>query len=266
MDFLKKHYDKIALAVVLVALIASAIFLALRINALSSEPPPNPVVGKAARATHAVFGSYSNALDALAHPPLWTNTAGLDAIPPNGQSYKQDDNTKSNEFPVVLMGVVRKPFKLLFKIYSYDSSTNEGYNFQINFQFRARTFFIRGIGDLIKDRYEDTGYKITKFEKKSATVNDPTLGGQHEKDVSELTVQHGGEKPVLLVLGQESEDQEPVAQIRCGSAGATREYRRGQSFECERKTYRVFDIDMDQKLMVIIDTQTQEQHPIKSQQ
>jgi hypothetical protein len=263
MDFLKKHYEKVALAVVLVALIASAIFLALRISALSSEPPPNPVVGKAARAPHAVFGAYSNALEALAQPPLWTNESGFDRV---GQSYMPDVTNRTTEFPVVLMGVVRKPFKLLFKIYSYDADAKEGYNYQINFQFRARTFFIRGIGDLIKDRYEDTGYKITKFEKKSATVNDPTLGGQHEKDVSELTVQHEGGKPVVLVLGQESEDEEPVAQVRCGPAGATREYRRGQSFECERKTYRVFDIDIDLKQMIIIDTQTQQQLPIKSQQ
>jgi len=266
MDFLKKHYEKIVLAIVLVALIASAIFLALKISALSSEAPPNPVVGKAALATHAVFGNYSNAIGALAQPPLWTNTNGLDQIPLNGQSYTQQVVIPTNDFPVVLMGVVRKPFKLLFKIYSYDASTNEGYNFQINFQFRSRTFFIRSVGELIKDRYEDTGYKITKFEKKSTMVNDPALGGQHEKDVSELTVQHEGGKPVVLVLGEESEDQEPVAQMRCGQAGATREYRRGQSFDCDHKTYRVFDIDIDLKQMVIIDTQTQEQHIIKSQQ
>jgi hypothetical protein len=265
MDFLKKHYEKIALAVVLVALIVSAIYLALNISAISSEPPPNPVVGKTALAPHAEFGAYSNALNALAQPPLWTNTVGFDPILPNGGTFTERP-VITNEFPVYLLGVVRKPFKLLFKIYSYDASTNEGYNFQINFQFRSRTFFISHVGDWIKDRYEDTGYKITKFEKKSTMVNDPTLGREHEKDVSEITVQHGTEKPVLLVLGQESEDQEPVAQVRCDVGGLTREYRRGQSFECERKTYRVFDIDMDQKQMVIIDAQTQEQHIIKSQQ
>ena len=263
MDFLRKHYEKIVLALVLVALIASAIYLALRISVLSAEPPPNAIVGRAALAPRVALGAYSNAIDVLAQPPLWTNAAGFDPIQ-TGPVFTIP--TITNEFPVILMGVVRKPFKLLFKIYSYDASTKEGYNFQINFQFRARTFFVRSVGDMIKDRYDDTGYRITKFEKKSIMVNDPSLGGEHEKDVSELTVQHGNEKPVLLVLGQESEDQEPVALVRCGAAGATQEYRRGQLFECDRKTYRVFDIDMDRKQMVIIDTQTQEQHIIKSQQ
>ncbi|HUJ72015.1 MAG TPA: hypothetical protein VLZ30_07210, partial [Verrucomicrobiae bacterium] len=96
----------------------------------------------------------------------------------------------------------------------------------------------------------------------------PSLGGNHEKDVSELTVQHAGDNPVVLVLGQEAEEKEPVAQVRCTSTGPIGDYRRGQLIECQRRTYRVVDIvvDSDPKRMVIVDTQTQEQHIIKSQQ
>ena len=39
MDFLKKYYEKIILAVALVALIVSAVVLALRVNQLSNEEP-----------------------------------------------------------------------------------------------------------------------------------------------------------------------------------------------------------------------------------
>jgi hypothetical protein len=266
MDFLKKHYEKIVLAVALVALIASAIFLALSVSALSSqiEEAPNPIP-KVASAPHIPLEIYTNAIQSLAQPPLWTNVTRelLEPIP-LGPVYVPSTNPVVAEFPVVLMSVVRKPFKLLFKIYSYDADAKEGYNFQINFQFRARTFFTSHVNDPIKDRYEDTGYRIIKFEKKSTQVPDPSLGINRDKDVSELTVQHEGGKPVVLVLGLESEDEEPVAQARCGAGGAIREYRRGQLFECERKTYKVVDIDLKQ--MIIVDQQSQEQHIIKSQQ
>ena len=74
MDFLKKHYEKILLAVALLALIVSAIVLALRINAYSSdlEQAPSPG-GRVAPAPHAPLETYSNAIVQLARPPLWTN-------------------------------------------------------------------------------------------------------------------------------------------------------------------------------------------------
>jgi hypothetical protein len=267
MDFLKKHYEKIVLAVALLALIVSAILLALKISSLSSELETAPTsASKVATAPHAAVETYSNAIQALAQPPLWTNVPVKPFDPkPIGPVFP---GAVSNEF-VILMKVARMPFKLLFMTYSYDASTNEGYNFQINFQFRKRTFFTRAVRDGIKDRYEDTGYRIIKFEKKSTLVNDPSLNNvKREKDVSELTVQHAGNNPVLLVLGQEAEEHEPVAQVRCTPTGPTQDYRRGQLIECQRKTYRIVDIvvDSDPKRMVIVDTQTQEQHIIKSQQ
>jgi len=270
MDFLKKHYEKVLLAVALVALIVSAILLALRINAFSSdlEQAPNPVA-RVAPAPHAALGTYSNAIVQLAQPPLWTNVTRNPFTPINiGPVIPPPSTNPATEFPVILMSAGRKPFKLLFKTYSYDVATNEGYNFQINFQFRARTFFISRVGDAIKDRYEDTGYRIAAFEKKSVNVDDPTLGRSREKDVSELTVQREGGKPKVLVLSQEAVDEEPVALVRCGVEGQSFERRIGQSIECKRKVYKVVDIvvDSDPKRMVIVDTQTQEQHIIKSQQ
>lgn len=74
MDFLKKHYEKILLAVALVALIVSAIFLALNVSALSSKLAEEPVsVPRVAPAPHAILGTYSNAIQSLTQPPLWTN-------------------------------------------------------------------------------------------------------------------------------------------------------------------------------------------------
>ncbi len=263
MDFLKKHYEKVSLATVLIALIASAIWLSLKVNTLSSESTEAPSrTSKNDVVPHLDAQSYSNAILSLKQPPLWTN-APSDLFAEVAAGPLGPITTPTNSFPVILMSVTRKPFKLLFKAYSYDAQKDEGYNYQINFQFRARTFFVRAVSDPIKDRYEDTGYKITKFERKSVTVNDPSLGGKRDKDVSELTLQREGEKPVLLVLLQETEEQEPVAIVRCGAAGVDREYRRGQRIECTGRTYKVVDINPSQ--MVIVDTQTEKEHIIKPQ-
>jgi hypothetical protein len=263
MDFLKKHYEKIAVAAALLALIASAIWLSLKINTLNSEL----VEAQTTREPrHEALPSvnvqdYSNAILQLKEPPLWTNTpTDLFSPVPSGPLAGPEP---TNTFPVILMSITREPFKLLFKAYSYDSQKAEGYNFQINFQFRARTFFIRAVGDPIRDRYEDTGYRLVAFQRKFVTVDDPSVGGKREKDVSELTVQHAGENPVVLVYLQETEEQEPVAKVRCGPGGLDRKYRRGQQIICNGRTYKVVDIDLKQ--MVIVDVQTEEQRIIKPQ-
>ena len=267
MDFLKKHYEVIALAAALILLIVSAIFLSLKVSAINSEMEQAPRGSLRPKSvTHIDEGSYSNAIAALAQPPLWTNApSDLFSPLPFGPVVTDGDGpSTTNGLQVILMGVSRKPFKLLFKAYSYDADKSDGYNFQINFQFRSRTFFIRAAGDPIKDKFEDTGYRITKFERKFLSVNDPALGGKREKDVSELSVQHAGENPVVLVYLQETEEQEPVAKVRCGATGVDREYRRGQRIECAGRTYKV--VDIDPKQMVIVDTQTEAQHIVKPQQ
>src|ERR1700735_5692022 len=211
MDFLKKHYEKIPLAAALILLIVSAVLLALKVSALSTELDEAPrKAPKPQLAPHIPLQIYSNAIQAVADPPLWSTN-----VPPRIFSQQAYVEHKTNDYGgivstnglPILLAVVHKPFTLLFKTYSYDDAKGEGYNFQLNFQYRAHTFFIQSVGDPIKDRYgsgktagEDTGYKVVKFEKKSKTVDDPALGGQHQVDVSELTVQHTGNNPKALVL------------------------------------------------------------------
>jgi hypothetical protein len=264
MDFLKKHYEKVSLAAALIVLIASAILLSLKANTLNSELGAGPDrVSKNDLVPQLDVQSYSNAILSLKQPPLWTN-APSDLFAEVAAVDVTNVITSTNGFQVILMSVTRKPFKLLFKAYSYDAQKSDGYNFQVNFQFRSRTFFVRAAGDGVKDHYEDTGYKVAKFEKKSVAINDPSLGGKRDKDVSELTLQHEGERPVVLVILQETEEQEPVAKVRCGAAGVDREYRRGQRIDCNGRTYKVVDINPNQ--MIIVDVQTQEQQVIKPQQ
>ncbi len=267
MDFLKKHYEKITLAAALILLIVSAVLLALKVSALSTELNEAPRrAPKPELASHIPLQALSNALQAVADPPVWSTNADLKIFNPGGyvplKTNVIDRQSQTNGLPI-LLAVVHKPFTLLFKAYSYNADKGEGYNFQANFQFRAHSFFIRAVGDPIKDLYEDTGYRVEKFEKKSKTMDDPASGAKHEADVSELTVQHPGNKPKVLVLGQAGVEEEPVALVHCDVA-TPREYRRGQPIQCAGKTYKVVDIDLKQ--MVIVDLQTGENYTIKSQQ
>src|ERR1017187_7507566 len=269
MDFLKKHYEKVTLAAALILLIVSAVLLALKVSALSTALEDAPRRAPKPELTpHISLQIYSNAIQAVAEPPVWSTNVDLIAF--SGKVYVPP---KSNDFgvipiptngPPILLAVVHKPFTLLFKTYSYDADKAVGYNFQLNFQFRAHSFFIRAVDDAIKDRYEDTGYKVVKFEKKTKSVGDPAQGAVHETDVSELTVQHPGNKPKTLILGQAGVEEEPVALVRCDVASPNREYRRGQPIQCTGKTYKVVDIDLKQ--MVIVDAQTGDNYTIKSQQ
>ena len=75
MDFLKKHYEKVSLAAVLIVLIISAILLSLRATTLSSEltEPPKPA-GRNQTISNLVASAYSNAILSLKQPPLWMYT------------------------------------------------------------------------------------------------------------------------------------------------------------------------------------------------
>src|SRR5256885_15290081 len=80
MDFIKKHYEKIALAAALLILIASAISLALKVGALSTEIQEAPrrlkPKGEAVKPTG--LGDYTNAIASLKEPTLWTiNPSGM---------------------------------------------------------------------------------------------------------------------------------------------------------------------------------------------
>jgi hypothetical protein len=252
MDLLKKHYEKVLLALALVALIGSAFVLSYRVNTLSAEikaPPKPPGISHGALKPMD-FAPYTNAVGTLKAPPQWVGvTQDLFGMQPTSA----DVQPSPGGMPA-LVGIVRKPFKLLFKTYSYNDEEKKGYSFQVNFQFRSRTFFVSEVGDEVGDAFERTGYMVKKFEKKSVTEFDAAFNREVEKDVSELTIQYKDEPPVLLVVNRQAEEQEPVAKFRCGFDPKLREIRRRQRFNCEGKNYYVVDITANQ--MIIRDEQT----------
>jgi sorbitol-specific phosphotransferase system component IIA len=191
------------------------------------------------------LNKYSNALVLLDKPALWTNTP----LPMFSHEKIESEPAPPTNLPpretLQLLRVVRQPFKLLFKSY-----VGEGRSFAINVLTRAKTFFVAEVGDPIKDRFQETGYTITKFEQKKIMAEVPGLIGKREVDVSELTIQHANEEPIVLVLNRITEEKEPVATVRCPNETQTKEVRRGQSFDCTGKRYKVIDITPTQMITV----------------
>jgi len=259
MDFLKKHYEKIVLAGALLVLIASAVLLALRAGALSTEiqeaphqrgPKPPPV-------KPIDLGEYSNAIASLRSPALWTNNP-LPMFPSVTKTQLEESAsvvmTNATGPKLGLVKITHRPFKLRFDAYA-----GNGENFQLNFQFRPRTFFVPAVGMEVGDQFETTGYLLTQFEKKTCLETKPGLPDQ-EVDCSVVTLKRANENPILLVLGKPTEEQEPVAMIQCGAEPRPRDVRRGLEFTCEGTTYKVVDIDSSQ--VIIIEKQTGEKHTI----
>lgn len=260
MDFLKKHYEKLALAVALLLLIGSAVFLAFKVGALSAEiqEAPHRPKPKGKNAASVDLASYTNAIASVNAPALWIDMSVDPFFSQKSERSTQGTNVVSN-LPA-LLGIKRELFKMLFVAYSYNADATEGYNFQLNFQFRPRTFFVTKVSDRVKDPFEDTGYVIAKYDRKTTLVDDPHLGGKREKDLSELTLQHEGEEPIVLVLGLPAEQHEPVATIQCSGAAQPQKVRRGQQFNCAGVTYNVVDITPAH--IVILDAKSGEKHII----
>src|SRR5579862_5532455 len=118
MDFLKKHYEKIILAAALVFLIASAIYLALKVSALNSELSEVENHGARPQLTpHVALATYSNAIHEVQNPPTWDTNVYVrvfDQRAPAPKVLAIDPASLSNNLPI-LVAVVHKPFTLLFK-------------------------------------------------------------------------------------------------------------------------------------------------------
>lgn len=257
MDFIKKHYEKVILAVALVALIGAAGFLAFKASALSEEVSetirsPKP---KGKPLDPLDVGTYTNAIVSLQAPPTWVGDADPfktgDIIKSETPVNKGPDIVLAD--PYAVLSVSRRPFKLVFKSYLGD-----GRNFQISvLTYPPRTYFVEEVGMDISDQFGKTGFKIIKFERRSQTVDVPGIGPR-EEDVSELTIQREGEDPIILVYNRLTEEKLPVASVQCTGGSQVFSVSRGQEFECGGKTYIVVDITPTQ--VIIMEKLSKEKH------
>ena len=251
MEFLKKHYDKVLLAVALVLVIVFGFILILKVSNLSrrlNQPDAISVPPHKAPYEPLDMRKYAEALNAIQHPSVWTPSPVELFYSHMGSSVAAISNK-----PIAYLRFEQLPFDLLFKAYSWDTAKKAAFNFQISLRDLTRTYFVVAVGDLVKDKFGDTGYSIVKFEQKAESVYNPSLGHNMEADRSEITLERSGEDPIVLELGKVHLRTEPVATIVCREDPQKEiQTRLNQSITCPSNTYIV--VDINEKQMVIRDS------------
>jgi hypothetical protein len=263
MEWLKKHFEKVALATALVLLIASAVILSVKVTELSNlVQAPRIFQPKAEqKATPVPLGGYSNALVQLAQPPLWTSTnvnmfhSELEIIqPPSTSSPVIVTNDVPKGPPLYLTQIKPEFFKLIFVSY-----VGEGHSFQLNFLTFSKTFFIENVGDKVADKNFDTGYVITKFVKTNSVELVPGVGPM-TMDRSELTLQKEPDPPLVLTLRRIKQLSKPIGIVHCPDSDRTFNVHPGDTIQCGTNTYNVIDINLKQ--MIIKDPKSGEKQTI----
>lgn len=261
MDFLKKHFEKLALALALLILIVSGIYLAFKVGQNRDDSGARTQRGKAVPPM--AIDVFTNALASLKFPPQWTNVP-FDPFntQPRGADVEIHLPTQIvAQATIHLDKVVIRKFSLIFKSYSWDEDKQVGRNFQINMARYDRTFMITEKGR-IEDQYEKTAYTITDFVRITTNIFDSSVGSTLPVDISELTVQSDDNavKPKVLVLNVAALEDEPIATIRCND-GEPVNVRRGAEIECGKNKYKVFDITPQK--MIIKDTESGRERTIR---
>ena len=269
MDFIKKHLEKFLLAGVLLVLIGVAGLLAWKVEKLSEFvnaglSAPTRKIPLQPTPTDA----YSQAIAGFTNPTPWRVSlvdpfhTGIEIEFVSTPDKRLDNNNKIPPLPkqpFKLYAITHKPCKYVFKSY-----LGQGENFAIT--DGHRTFFVAKVGDKIWSQSTpvyDTGFVVAKFEKKEILVERPGIPGSHRQDVSELTIQHGAEPPLVLPLNRIIEEREPEAVLTCMADNQNQPVRKGQSVVCGGRIYNVVDITLKQVL--IVDEQTKEKLTISKE-
>ncbi|MBM3860787.1 MAG: hypothetical protein FJ395_14200 [Verrucomicrobia bacterium] len=238
MDWLKKNQEKVLLAGALLLLIVVAAALVFKIRNISTSLHL-PESGNRSLASIDP-GLCNETISKLESPPRWVNPNAVALFPP----VIVETNLPAAQAKVPLFAlesVVRKPFVLRFLDYNRTGKNN----FQVNFLAEdqktvLRSFFVEKVSVEIADRFGKTGYFVTKYEHKTRRVD--RRGVMLTEDCSELTVQHKGEDPIVLVLGVPGTHPKPYARILWRDNPEPFEKPVGETFTAGRSTYKVIDI------------------------
>ena len=267
MEFLKKHYEKIAVAVVSLMMIVTALTLAGRLGLGNSELPD--ITKNPSPATPLDTNELMQVATLLKSPPAWRTNDGPrpfipdvwmwdgkelfpwiegshDVIPPGDPANDLDWWLANRTFPMKFMGVV-----------------SEGV-FQINIANGGSRFVKQG--DVIRQMVFGVAetFTVLRYQSQKVKKFDPSLGQEREMDLSVLTLLRKSAnitKQVPLSIGKTISESEPVA--RCVS-NETREMRdnlrKGSKFTYKGKEYEVVSLDTIPPQVVFKDIQTQKEY------
>lgn len=286
MEFLKKNYEKIALAVVSLMMIATAVILLGRLGFPRSEREFLVEWFQEDRAAKLMSGTnilLAASLDTneltqvagvLKTPPAWRTNDGPRPFIPNVWLWNGQDLIPPGVTPVTTnvvtdpaddlnWWVASRTFPMKFMSVASEVGTNKV--FAINLP-GAGTRFVK-IGDpSIKQSIYGTveEFIVLRYEEKKVKKFNPAVGGETVTDMSVLTLQRKSGtvvKEIPLVVGKQVLESEPVARYLSAVTGEqSADLKQGAKFNYKGKAYELLRIDTNPPLVIFKDVQTQKEY------
>ncbi|MCX7826784.1 MAG: hypothetical protein N2689_14685 [Verrucomicrobiae bacterium] len=254
MEFLKKHYEKIMLALVSVLLMGTALMLMGTFEPKGDGGPARDDTN-ISRAQPLDTNELKAIAALLKEPPPW---AGTNEKPFSIEMWEWDglDLHKAGKRMAVITNVIEeldwtvtlRTFPMIFKSLASRVGTND--IFQINIGLGgAGTRFVK-IGDsFLQPIYGvNEQFTVRGYEEKKVKQKNPRTGGEETVDVSVLTLERrsGSEvKNIPLTVGRTQYEREPVAtyySTMTGERSPPGDLKRGSRFAYKGEQFEILDI------------------------
>ncbi len=266
MDFLKRHYEKVALAIVSLLLIASALTLMGRL-ALGGSEDRDTDKNNRAPASPLDTNELAQVAAQLTTPAHWAGQGPSPFIPEQwkylpdkGELVKADIQGPVKVMPVLdeLDWHIRfKTFPMEFKGIAFGEGANA--TFQINIA-NAGTRFVK-IGQVFKQLIGSTveEFKVLKLEAKKTQAFNRSTGRMQSVDVSLLTLLRRGTIEIPLTMGQKRLESDPAASYESRVTGERSiEVGKNAIFQYKGKRFKLLDITI--RRLVIQDLESGSVH------
>lgn len=272
MEFLKKHYEKIALAIVSLMMIATALTLVGRLGFDGSKPPAIDINISPAKPLDT--NELMQIATLLKNPPSWRTNDGPRPFIPEPWNWNGKELFPATEPPPtpVVAGdpadelqwwMASRTFPMKFMSVASEVGTNKV--FAIN-PGAGGTRFVK-IGDppirqLIYGTMEE--FTVLRYEEKKVEWFNPAIGAKTVTDVSVLTLQRksaGVTKEIPLVVGKQVLESEPVARYQSSATGEwSGDLKKGSKFSYKGKTYELVRLDINPPQLIFKDVQIQKEY------
>lgn len=272
MEFLKKHYEKIALAIVSMMMISTALIL---VNKLGFDGAEAPAIDKnIAPAKPLDTNELIQIATMLKNPPAWRTNDGSRPFIPEVWKWNGKELFLSGEEPkeVVVTAdpaddldwlMASRTFPIKFMGVASEVGNNKV--FQINIAGAGSRFVKIGdppVRQAIYGTMEE--FSVLRYEENKKKWFNPKIGSEQEVDLSELVLQRksgGIVKEVRLPVGKQVLESEPVARYQSRVTGEqSPELKQGSKFTYKGKAYELVRLDTYQSQLIFKDSQTQKEH------
>ncbi len=266
MEFLKKHYEKIAVAIVSLMMIATAVILAGNLGIQNSEIPNVDKIPKGGEATPLNTNELLQITALLRNPPAWQTNDGQRPFIPDIWEWNGKDIYRPSTYVLIedkrvidpadelAWTIAQRTFPMKFM-----AVVSEGV-FQINIA-NGGSKFVK-VGDAFKQIIfgaEET-FTVLRYNAQKIKQFDRKLGQEREVDVSTLTLQRKSAeitKEIPLVVGKTVSESEPVGRCASSVTGQTFDNLKvGSKVVYKGKQYEVLSLDTYRYQVIFKDVQS----------